>query len=310
VTHPLFACRGARIDAEGSVLIDGLSVELDGTRVGLVGHWSPLFRLFSRSARLARGSVEILGEDAAVAVASNLVGLALTERALPGSLTVNGYLRTSARLLGVGRFRAVRTVRSTLAALGIEALAKRKLGTLDGGDRTKVAIAEAVLGGPPVIAVERPLSGLSESAALEVRGVLERAAAGRRLIVSIEAVPGAGPEESLFSGLDRVALLAGGDVALSGPPREVLAGSPRCVVWASRRVARLADALAARGLRLERAGAELGAPDPESGGRLVVHLENGATPNTIVETALAVEAPLLELVPVGLEPRSRSDLTR
>jgi hypothetical protein len=85
VTAALLSCSDARIDADGAVLLDALSFEADGARVGLLGGFSPLFRLFSRTAVLLRGSVQVLGSDAESAVAWNqLAGGADLARAVDG----------------------------------------------------------------------------------------------------------------------------------------------------------------------------------------------------------------------------------
>jgi hypothetical protein len=158
-------------------------------------------------------------------------------------------------------------------------------------------LAHAVVGQPPAIFVERPLSGLSDEDAGTVQQALELATHGRRLIASVETPAGVGPELNLLSAMDRVVVTEGSAVVAVGPPAEALRPSRRCVVFTTKHAPALVNLLVERGLRVERtedASAEAG--------RLVVHLPDGADTTTIVDAALEVEAPLLELVSVGLDP--------
>lgn len=297
MTAALLSCSDARIDAGGAVLLDALSFEAEGARVGLVGDFSPLFRLFSRNAVLARGSVHVLGCPAESAVATTRLGLAPGEPLLPEPWKVLDYLAASAGLMGLHRRAALRTARDALELLESGPLAKQKIGTLGTVERRIMLIAHAVLGHPPAVFLDRPLARLSDEGSAEVRAALERAAHGRRLIVSVESPAGVGAELNLLTTMDRIVVMRASTVVAVGPPEETLKPSPRCVVVAARHTPALANALVERGLRVERPD------DPESdAGRLVVHLPEGKTAMVIAEAALEVEAPLLELVSVGLDP--------
>jgi len=294
---PLLRCSDARIDAHGSVLLDALTFEADGARVGLLGAFGPLFRLFARRADLSRGTVEVLGRPAASAASTNQIGLAALDPVLPEPWTALDYLTASAGLLGLARRAAARTALAALELVGAGGLAKRKIATLATAERRVVLLAHAVIGHPPAIFVERPLSGLSEEDAGTVQRALELATHGRRLIASVESPAGVGPELNLLSQMDRVVVMEGSAVVAVGPPEEALRPSRRCVVFTTRRAPALVNLLVERGLRVERTD------DPSAeAGRLVVHLPEGADTMTIVDAALEVEAPLLELVSVGLDP--------
>lgn len=297
MTLALIAARDARIDERGAVLLEGLSFEADGARVGLLGNFAPVFALFARRATLARGSVTVLGRPAESAVATNTLGLAPLDPVAPEPWTCLEYLSTSAGLLGLSRRAANRTAEEALGAIDSAALGKRKIATLSDVERRLLFVAHALLGAPPAIFVENPLARLPDDAAAVLREALERAAAGRRLIVSVTSPAGAGPELNLLASMDRIVAMEGGAVVAVGPPDEALSPSPRCVVRTARKGRALAEILAARGFRID---AET--DPPEEAARFVVHLPAGATTMSVVEVALEVDAPLLELVPVGLDP--------
>lgn len=293
----LLRADGARIAAGGSVLLEGLTVDVDGDTVGLLGAaWSALTRLLSREASLEGGTVRVLGVDAEAAVPSNHVGLSRAGVPVPGELRVVQFLDASARMTGTVSWSAARVSRTTLTRLGMAALSKRRLSTLNDTERRAVVIAQAVLGDPRVLVLETPLAGLDATAAASIRTLIERAREGRKLIVTAEAIGATGPEAELLHGAGRVAVLAGPRLVATGAPADVLSPTPRYVLWTTRAASALAAALAARGVASD---LELATGDPEGAGRLVVTLGHEGTAG-IVEASLLVSAPIVELLPFGV----------
>lgn len=286
----------ARIEGDGAVLVDGLSFEADGARVALVGDWSPLFRALSRRASLTRGEIRVLGAPLDTAIARGGAGVAL---AIPATAwTALEYLVTSARLAGFGRHDSGRMAQEGLDLFGLGPIAKRAMASLDPRHRRAIGVVHATLGAPPVILLDRPFAGLSGADADFVSDVVDRAATGRLLGVSVDAPAAVGTEASHLARADRVVVLERGRVVRSGAPSQALAMSPRCAVRVARAVGPLADALVAEGVRVERV-AQADASGEDGPGRLVVHLPPGQSPSLIVRAALGVAAPLLELVPIG-----------
>jgi ABC-type multidrug transport system ATPase subunit len=217
VTSPLLRCHGARIEVEGVVLLDELEVDADGARVVLAGDWEPLFRLWSHTATLARGSVEVLGTPADTLLRDNRLGIASADAPLVPSSKAIESLTASARLLGVGKREALRRAGATLRRLGLTSLAKERPVRLDKADRRALSIARAVLGDPPAIAIERPFEGLDDDRALRVESALARAAEGRRLLLYLAAPARGGPEARALEAADRVVTLRDGSVVPLAP---------------------------------------------------------------------------------------------
>lgn len=297
MSPPLLRIEDARIDAEGSVLLEALTVTVDGSLVGLVGPgWSALFRLLSREATLTKGSVEILGMDASTVVPSNHVGIALADTMLPRDLRAVEFLEASARLAGLGYWSSKTAATSTFAKLGMASLARQKISALNDTERRALVIAQAVMSDPAVLAIETPVAGLDGAAATSIRTLIDRARDGRRLLLSSDGGAAVGPEADLVLGVDQVAVLAGSRLAAAGAPRDVLSPTPRCVLWTTRAATALAAALAARGVTAE---LELSQDDPQGAGRLVVALGKDGTA-AIVDASLEVSAPIVELLPFGV----------
>lgn len=303
MTAPLLRMEDARIDVADSVLVEALTITLDGSVVGLVGSaWSALFRLLSRQATLTKGTVEILGMEASTAVPSNHVGIALAGTTLPRDLRAVQVLEASARLAGLGYFASKSAATSTLGKLGMAPLAKQKISSCNETERRALVIAQAVLADPPVLAIETPFAGLDGAAAASIRTLIDRVRNGRRLLVSADEGAAVGPEADFVLGVERVAVLAGSRLVGAGAPQEVLSPASRCVVWTTRAATELAAALAARGVTAE---VELAREDPHGAGRLVVALGPEGT-DAIVDASLEVSAPIVELLPFGVQADVRT----
>jgi ABC-2 type transport system ATP-binding protein len=123
--------------------------------------------------------------------------------ALP--LTAQEFLRLSGRLVGMPS-RALRDEVARLIALfGLESFRDRPLQRLSKGQQQLVGIAHAVLGGPPLLILDEPMSGLDPVARKIVRDhLLDLRARGRTIFLSSHILSDV---ELLCS---RVGILSGG----------------------------------------------------------------------------------------------------
>lgn len=132
-------------------------------------------------------------------------------------------------------------VTAALAALGIEALARRPLAELSGGQRQLAALAQALVREPRVLLLDEPTSALDLRRGVEVLALLRDLARARGVCVLVAI-------HDLNHALrfaDRVVVVSGGTVvACGGPPEAVLtAGLLRDVYGVSARVERCSRGL-------------------------------------------------------------------
>ena len=119
--------------------------------------------------------------------------------------------------IGMDREEMRERVYSTLKALGIEKLAGRSTLSLSGGEKQLVAIASVLALGPEVIVLDEPTAELDPRNSMIVASVVaELNRRGKTVVVAEHRV-------DLFAPLvSRVVILRGGELAVSGDPREVL----------------------------------------------------------------------------------------
>ncbi|GMV18243.1 MAG: hypothetical protein HS104_01340 [Polyangiaceae bacterium] len=290
----LLELEGARIDRDGVPLCEGLSFSLSGARVCLVGELGGLFALLSGRAELVAGRVTLDGHDAAGALAAGLVGVAARDSLFPEAWELDRYLVEGARLGGLGKREARDAVRSVLGALELAHLTGRRISTLTEAEKRCAALALALLDAPPLLAVEDPVSDLDERSTELVCQALERAAAGRRLLLSTRVLPRFGPEHALFASADDVVVLEAGALVAQGPLAALTQPGARYLVSVTRHGAELSERLVAQGLAVTAATSETSA-----GARLVVSLPETGGTDPIVAAALEAEAPIVELFPLS-----------
>jgi ATP-binding cassette, subfamily B, bacterial len=89
--------------------------------------------------------------------------------------------------------------------------------SLSGGQRQRLALARAVLGRPPVLVLDDPLSALDVHTEVEVEAALRRVLGGVTALVVAH-------RPSTVQLADRVAVLRDGAITAVGTHRELLAG--------------------------------------------------------------------------------------
>ena len=135
---------------------------------------------------------------------------------LPQRLTVMENLTVYARLYGVRR------VAERLAVLGrdldIAAFFQRPYGSLSAGQKTRVALAKALLNEPEILLLDEPTASLDPDTADRMRGILTdyQRRSGATLLLASHNMS---EVERLC---DQVIMLRAGRVVASGTPRELI----------------------------------------------------------------------------------------
>jgi ABC-type multidrug transport system ATPase subunit len=298
---PLLLLEGARI-AAGGVTSEPLSARGGTQKLSLIGDFRPLFRLLAKNATLVSGRAELVGVP--VVDAARSVGFAPCDPPVVPAWTPERYLTESARLLGLSERDARKEADSVLALLLLGGFARHRFDVLGLPLRRAVLLAHGMLGSPDVLCVESPFEELDGAAQSEVATYLERAAHGRRLILSARSLPGEGLERTLLGRADWVMVESRGRITTEGPASRVLGQARRYVATVTRASDAFIAALAARGITVRESALTHVAPPPDAHPgadpvEVALELPSGVGPNDVVLAAQSAGAPLVELVPIG-----------
>lgn len=165
------------------------------------------------------GSIEILGHDMARDRFAALARMNYSSPyvALPMRLTVGENLRVYGHLYNVPRLE--NRIRELARDFDLEALLSRKAGALSAGQKTRVALAKALINRPSLLLLDEPTASLDPDTADYVRGVLERYRdeTGAAILLASHNMA---EVERLCS---QVLMMKGGRIVDRGPPTDLIA---------------------------------------------------------------------------------------
>ena len=177
---------GLRVVRGGNIVLPELSCEVaQGSVTGLLGPSgsgkSTLIRAIVGVQRIAGGTVEVLGEPAGSKPLRSRVGYMTQAPSVYGDLTVRENLRFFAGVLGV-KGDAVERVIGEVALVDY---ANHIVSRLSGGQRARVSLASALLGGPDLLVLDEPTVGLDPVLRRDLWQLFhELAAGGATLLIS------------------------------------------------------------------------------------------------------------------------------
>lgn len=279
-------------------MVDDLSCAVDAQTIALVGDAGAVSAALSGRGRIASGSLEIAGLDAASAVSSGKVGLALAEARFNPRWTSLDLLTKSASLTGLTHKAAKARASAVLEHLGLPWLEARSVGMLARPEFAALELAKALLSEPSVVFVQAPLRGLESAEADWLWPLVERCGQGRQLIVSFDSA--LLDQRARLLRFEQLLFLHQGRVTAVGAPRALLRPASYLVaVTKSARVLR--EALEQRGVQVHLSDVADDQPT-----QLLATSDDANLAEWIARAAVAHGVPVLELVPLLSAPHSGS----
>lgn len=211
--------RDLRVVRGGRPIIDGLELDVPaGSVVGLMGPSgsgkTTLMRAVVGVQDRVSGSVEVLGTAAGSPVLRHRVGYMTQDASVYTDLTVVQNLRYFAALAGVDS--PAQAVASAVAAVDLGGHERQRVGTLSGGERSRVSLAAALVGNPELLVLDEPTVGLDPVLRRDLWAVFRRLAAdGRTLLVSSHVM-----DEAVQC--DRLLLMRAGTLVADTTPDDLL----------------------------------------------------------------------------------------
>ncbi|HEY2407776.1 MAG TPA: hypothetical protein VGI10_17330 [Polyangiaceae bacterium] len=278
----------AQVAARGVELWASQSARVEGARLGLVGDFSPLFRVLAQDAQVASGRITLDRVPLSDAVAQGVAGLSLCDPPLDRHATVSEYVSLAARLAQCTAREARSRSATVLERFGLAALGGFRLATLNKWQQRVLGFAMATVGEPKVVCLETPFAELDAVSADHMATLLERVAERSALLFSVGELAALGPERSALDRCDQVLVSRAGVVTACA----LVDRADRYQVSAVGNVPELRAALERAGCRLHDAPAD---PYDLARTRFVAELPADAGTNLLLDTALEAGATVLEL---------------
>jgi ABC-2 type transport system ATP-binding protein len=158
--------------------------------------------------RQSSGKVRLFGGSPRDAATRLRLGATPQESGFPDSLCVEEIAAFAA-----AHYPAPQKVENVLATFGLSALAKRRAGTLSGGESRRLALALAFCGNPELAVLDEPTTGLDVESRHRLWDVVRAAAAGRSVLFTTHYLEEA---EALAT---RIVVIDRGRAIFDGNPR-------------------------------------------------------------------------------------------
>lgn len=172
-------------------VLDGVSFDATaGEIVGVAGAngtgKTTLLRILATVLPPESGTVSLDGLDSYADrdAMRRLLGFLPERCPLYDSMTVREYLRHRGQLKGERFLRLRRNLKEVMAAFGLESVSEKTIGTVSGGYRKRIGLADAVLGAPKLLLLDDPFAGLDPETQRVMGGFLSDLSSRSAVIVS------------------------------------------------------------------------------------------------------------------------------
>jgi len=196
----------------------------DGTVIGLLGHngagKTTTLRMLSGLMRPDAGTITVDGADVMTnpAAAQRSMGLLPDSRGLYPRLTPREHIKYFGELHGMSGARIRERSDALLKWLGLEAIADRRVAGFSQGERTKVALARALVHAPRNVILDEPTNGLDVMSTRAMRALIRGLRQDGCCVVFSSHIM-----QEVSALCDRIVVIAQGTVVADGTPDDLRA---------------------------------------------------------------------------------------
>jgi ABC-2 type transport system ATP-binding protein len=221
MTTPIIAFDGVSKWYGNVIGLNKLTLHVPAGVTGLLGPngagKSTLLQLATGQLRPSQGTVRVLGESVWDNPALNRqIGLCPEQDAFYEWMTGHDFVRTCARLSGIGRREAVEAADRAMARVGMTEHMNRAVRGYSKGMRQRTKLAQALVHEPRVLFLDEPLTGTDPVARRDMIEVIRKLAAdGCSVLVSSHVL------HEIQALTPRIVLLHRGRLVAEGHVREI-----------------------------------------------------------------------------------------
>jgi len=223
--------RGLSKKYKGNVWgLKDFNLETGAGVVGLLGPngagKSTLMRILATVTRPTKGSARWDGTDMAESpnMVRKILGYLPQDFGIYPNLNAVEFLTYLAAARGISGRAADLRVNQLLELVNLGEARKRKLGSLSGGMKQRVGIAQALLNDPKLLIVDEPTAGLDPEERIRFRNLLTELAGDRIVLLSSHIV------SDIEAAANSIAIINKGHLLIYATPEELLA-SVQGQVW-------------------------------------------------------------------------------
>ena len=216
-SEPVIVIDDLRVRRGSSEVLRGLSLRVPaGQVVGLLGPSgcgkTTLMRAIVGVQQVSGGTVTVLGKPAGDASLRSRIGYDTQDASVYEDLTVRQNLSYFRAVLSLPQDEVDRVIEAT----DLGAQAGQLVGSLSGGQRSRVSLGVALLGSPDLLVLDEPTVGLDPVLRVDLWNIFhDLAAAGTSLLVSSHVMDEA-------TRCDRLLLMRDGEVLADATPDGLL----------------------------------------------------------------------------------------
>jgi ABC-2 type transport system ATP-binding protein len=231
---PILRAEAVRVRYGATAALDDIDLTISPGITGLLGPngagKTTLLRVIATAQRPDAGTIRVgaheatggLGERTAV---RRMVGYMPQEVGFPRGMTAFSFLDYIAVLKEWDdQARRHAEVRRVLEAVQLGDRAGAKVRTLSGGQRRRLALAQALIGDPALLILDEPTTGLDPEQRAVLRALLSGRAGDRTVLLATHQT------EDVAALCERVIVMVGGRVRFDGAVRDFVAGADG-LVW-------------------------------------------------------------------------------
>jgi ABC-2 type transport system ATP-binding protein len=209
----------------GIQALRGVNLEIGAGTFGLLGSngagKTTLLRILATLLRPSQGRVTVDGFDVSDRrqkwAVKQILGYLPEETGFYPSLSVSEYLDYIATLKNLHQpQRRAGAVEQVVEQAGLKNVTRQHIGTLSGGMKRRVGIAQALLGEPKLLIVDEPTAGLDPEERVRFRNLLARLSSDCLVILSTHIV------EDIAATCQDMAVLHQGQVCFHGSPATLI----------------------------------------------------------------------------------------